>query len=217
MKRLFLASSGLEYIKKFVGSEPANLKMLFIPTAGNLDKDVWWIDKDRDILGKMGFKITELDIASSSPEDQKMALGSTDIVYVAGGNTFYLLKQLRDTGFDKLLTDYVNNGGLYAGASAGALIAGVDIGPVSTIDEPEKVQGLTSTAGLGFVSIVPIPHYDMEDRTKTIDKIKARYSKDFEIILMTDDKAVVVNGDSWELVESKRSELEHEWFTKNHQ
>jgi hypothetical protein len=57
----------------------------------------------------------------------------------------------------------------------------------------------------------------MEDRTKTIDKIKARYSKDFEIILMTDDKAVVVNGDSWELVESKRSELEHEWFTKNHQ
>ena len=136
MKRLFLASSGLEYIKKFIGHKPSQVKMLFIPTAGNLDEDVWWIDKDRDVLSKMGFCVNELDIAEASTAKMQSALANTDIVYVAGGNTFYLLKQIRETRFDKLLTDYVEAGGLYAGASAGALVAGVDIESVASIDEP---------------------------------------------------------------------------------
>lgn len=216
MKKLFLASSGLEYIKKFVGDNPSELNMLFIPTAGNLDDEVWWIDKDRDVLSRMGFKITELDIAKASIDAMQKALSSADIVYIAGGNTFYLLKQLRDSGFDKLLTNYVNKGGLYAGASAGALVAGVDIEPVLTIDEPEKVKGLKSTKGLGLVNIIPIPHYDMDSRAKAIDDIKKKYSDRFELVLLTDDEAIYVEGAKWKLVSSERSALEYEWFEKSH-
>jgi dipeptidase E len=216
MKRLFLASSGLYYIKEFVGRDPSEVKMLFIPTAGNLDENVWWIDKDRDVLSKMGFVITELDIANSSFEDAQIQLSRTDIVYIAGGNTFYLLKQLQDTGFSELLKDYIENGGLYAGASAGALVAGLDIEPVSSIDEPEKVDRLKSTKGLSLVNIVPIPHYDMASRSKLIDKIKVKYSGKFELVLLTDDEAIVVEGDTWTKVRSERSSLEHEWFKRNH-
>lgn len=216
MKRLFLASSGLEFIKKFVQAEPKQVKMLFIPTAGNLDENVWWIDKDRDVLSKMGFQITELDVIDANKEKFRAALGKADIVYVAGGNTFYLLKQLQDTGFDQLLTDYANNGGLYAGASAGALIAGVDIGSIASIDEPEKVMGLRSTKGLGLVPIVPIPHYDMHDRTKKIDAIKKHYGTEYQLVLLTDDQGINVEGDKWTVVDSPRSELEHRWFKKNH-
>lgn len=216
MKRLFLASSGLEYIKTFVDNDPRQVRMLFVPTAGNLDEDVWWIDKDRDVLSMMGFQITELDIAKESHEKLDEALRGTDIVYVAGGNAFYLLKQLQDTGSDKLLTKYVEGGVLYAGASAGALIAGLDIEPVSTIDEPEKVEGLSSTQGLGWVNIVPVPHYDMTARTKAIDDIKEKYKDKFEMVLLTDDDAIVVEGDNWKLVDSRRSALEHRWFDDNH-
>lgn len=216
MKRLFLASSGLEYIKTFVKADPKSLNMIFIPTAGNLDQDVWWIDKDRDVLAKMGFQITELDIEHASEEELQSSLGKADIVYVAGGNTFHLLKQVRLTGFDEMLTKYVETGGMYAGASAGALLAGADIGAVSAIDEPEKVQGLTSTKGLGFINIVPIPHYDMKARTKSIDDIKAKYDKQYKMVLLTDDQAIAVEGDNWKTVDSKRSPLEHEWFKKAH-
>lgn len=216
MKRLFLASSGLEYIKKFVGTNPAKCRMLFIPTAGNLDEDIWWIDKDRDVLGKMGFQITELDIEHASKKDMERALSNTDIVYVAGGNTFYLLKQLRVTGFDDLLTTYINSGGLYAGASAGALIMGPDIGAIASMDEPEKVQGLESAKGLGFVNIVPIPHYDMKARTQTIDEIKKKYSDKYEMVLLTDDQAIVIEDGEWSVVDSPRSPLEHKWFRQNH-
>jgi len=216
MKKLFLASSGLAYITEFVSKNPTDTKMLFIPTAGNLDEDVWWIDKDRDVLSKMSFQITELDIENSNQEEMKRLLRFADIVYVAGGNTFHLLKVLRDSGFDVLLSDYVNRGGLYAGASAGALVAGADISPVSSIDEPEKVSGLMSTKGLGFIDIVPIPHYDMQSRTSSIDKIKEEHGAEYELVLMTDDQAIVVEGDNWKVVDSVRSSLERDWFSRNH-
>lgn len=212
---MFLASSGLEYIKTFAGKDPRRVRVLFIPTAGNVNKDVWWIDKDRDVLGKMGFRITELDIAGKPPQKLEAALQNTDMVYVAGGNTFYLLQQLRDTGFDKLLTQYVEAGVLYAGASAGSLVAGLDIEPVATIDEPEKVQGLTSTKGLGWIQVVPIPHYDTA-RAKTIGDITKKYQDTFAIVPLTDDEAIVAEGDAWRIVESKRSALEHQWFDDNH-
>ena len=215
MKKLFLASSGLEYIKEFVGKNPSSVKMLFIPTAGNLDEDVWWIDKDRDVLARMGFRITELDIDKASKNEMKQRLDNSDIVYVAGGNTFYLLKRIRETGFDEMLDEFVVGGGLYAGASAGALIAGPDIGAVSSIDEPEKVKGLKSTEGLGWIDVVPIPHYDMKARTKSIDEITQKH-KDYETVLLTDDQAMLVDSTGWKIVDSPRSDLEHEWFKKAH-
>lgn len=215
MKKLLLASSGLGYIKKFVGQDPSDLKLLFIPTAGNLDDNVWWIDKDRDVLGKMGFNMSELDISQASTEEMQNMLENTDIVYIAGGNTFYLLYQLKESGFDVLLTKYVEEGGMYAGASAGALVAGVDIEPIATIDEPEKVKGLKSTKGLGFVNIVPIPHCDMTSRSEPIEEIKKKYADTFELVLLSDDDAIVVEDDSWKLVKSERSTLEHEWFDRN--
>lgn len=215
MKRLFLASSGLQYIKEFVSRDPFDLKMTFIPTAGNLDDDIWWIDKDRDVLSSMGFQITELDIESATQEEMSQSLKESDIVYVAGGNTFHLLKILRKSGFDDLLTEYVNGGGLYAGASAGALVAGVDIGPISSVDEPEKVDYLQSTKALGFIDIVPIPHYDMKDRTGLIDKIKKKYGNQYELVVLTDDQAIVAEGANWKVVDSVRSPLEREWFSRN--
>ena len=215
MKKLLLASSGLGYIKKFVGQDPSDLQMHFIPTAGNLDDNVWWIDKDRDVLGKMGFNMSELDISQASTEEMQNMLENTDIVYIAGGNTFYLLYQLKESGFDVLLTKYVEEGGMYAGASAGALVAGVDIEPIATIDEPEKVKGLKSTKGLDFVNIVPIPHCDMTTRSAYIEAIKKKYDDTFELVLLTDDEAIVVEDDLWKLVKSERSALEHEWFDRN--
>ncbi len=217
MKKLLLASSGLASIKPFVGTELKKVRLLFIPTAGNLDDDVWWIDKDRAVLRDMGFIVTELDIEHASKQEMVDHLAASDIVYVAGGNTFHLLYALRQSGFDTLLTHYVNNGGLYAGASAGAIVAGVDIAPIASIDEPEKVPGLSSTRGLDFVNIVPIPHYNMAERSNAIDKIKETYGGTYEIVLFTDDQAIVVDGNNWKLVDSPRSSLEFEWFRRNHQ
>ena len=214
MSNILLVSSGLEAIKDFVGRPPETVRMVFIPTAGNPDKDVWWIDKDRDVLTQMGFRYTELDIAGRSPKELQESLHSVDLVYIAGGYTYYLLEQVRNTGFDIVLTEFIHRGGMYVGASAGALIAGPDIEPCSKMDDPAYGPSLTSSKGLGFIDIVPMPHYDMSERNGVIDDIIEQYSSVYTIIPITDDEAIVSDGVEWRKVISKRSELEHAWFKK---
>jgi dipeptidase E len=214
MKRLFLASSGLSAIPDFIGENPETLSLLFIPTAGNLDDDTWWIQKDREILHAMGFNIYELDIENTLLADMNEQLMTSDVVYIAGGNSFHLLQQLRKTGFGKLLRDYVDNGGIYIGASAGALVAGADIGPAATLDEPDKVYNLKSTLGLGFIDIIPLPHYD-GNPVSEVGMIKATYVGAFDMVLMNDDQAIIVEDDQWELIDSPRSDIELEWIADN--
>lgn len=214
MNNILLISSGLEAIKDFVGKAPHAVKMIFIPTAGNPDKDVWWINKDREVLAQMGFHYTELDITNKTQQGLTESLNNTDVVYIAGGYTYYLLEQMRITGFDLVLTDFVNRGGMYAGASAGALIAGPDIEPCARLDDPKYGPGLTSTKGLGLVGIVPMPHYDMQARNSVIDSIIDQYSGAYTIVPITDDEAVISNGTDWYKIASKRSDLENAWFER---
>ena len=111
--------------------------MAFIPTARNPDKDAWWIDKDRDVITRMGFRYTELDIASTPIGQLAESLDEVDLVYVAGGYTYYRLAQIRSTGFGVVLTRFMERGGLYVGASAGDLITGPDIEPCSSLHDPK--------------------------------------------------------------------------------
>ena len=216
MSNILLISSGLEAIKDFVGRPPETLRMVFIPTAGNPDKDVWWIDKDRDVLTHMGFRYTELDLASTPTERLTESLNDVDLIYIAGGYTYYLLEQIRNTGFDTVLAKFMERGGLYVGASAGALIAGPDIEPCSSLDDPKYGPSLTSTKGIGLIDIVPMPHYDMSERSSAIEAIIAKYKDAYKVVPITDDEAIVSDGIDWHKVTSKRSKLEHAWFEKAH-
>ena len=80
-----------------------------------------------------------------------------DIIYVTGGNTFTGLKLLKDSGFDKEIINYVNNGVTYIGKSAGAHIATKNIEHVLEFD-PNEI-GLTDFEGLGLYDGVLVCHY----------------------------------------------------------
>lgn len=214
MSKILLISSGLEALKDFVGRSPETVKMVFIPTAGNPDENAWWIDKDRDVLTQMGFRFTEFDITGKSPAELNESLSAADLVYIAGGYTYYSLEQVRNTGFDNALIEFIHRGGMYVGASAGALIAGPDIEPCASLDDPMYGPSLTSTKGLGLVDIVPMPHYDMTERNGAIDAIVTQYSNAYTIVPITDDEAIVSNGTEWHKFASRRSELEHAWFER---
>ncbi len=148
----------------------------------------------------MGFQYNELDIANKTQQELAEHLNDVDVVYVAGGYTYYLLEQMRMTGFDLVLTDFIDRGGMYIGASAGALIAGPDIEPCARLDDPEYGPSLTSTKGLGLVDIVPMPHYDMSERNSVIDEIIEQYNGEYTIIPITDDEAIVSSGVKWHKV-----------------
>ena len=203
MSQLLLVSSGLGAVKDFVGGRPESLKLIFIPTASNKDKDPWWVDKDRTFLKDLGFQVQELDIANKTSDELANRLENCDVIYVAGGNTFYLLDAMQRSGFDQLIVDLLGQGKQYIGASAGAVVAGPDIEPVDGLDDPDVAPNLESTTGLGLVDFVVIPHTNQTSKEET-KRIEEEFGREYPLAFINDDQAVIVHtsGKS-NIIESK--------------
>ena len=105
-----------------------------------------------------------------------------------------------------MLIKKVRAGLPYIGLSAGAVIAGASIEPVSTMDDPASAPGLTDYRGLGFVDTSIIPHADGRIELFPSDLIAETvriYSPRFDLTLLHDDQALLVNEDETVLVESR--------------
>ena len=56
------------------------------------------------------------------------------MIFVGGGNTFFLLQELKRSGADKIIAQEVAKGKFYIGESAGAIAACPDIGYSAVMD-----------------------------------------------------------------------------------
>ena len=113
-----------------------------------------------------------------------------DVIYISGGNTFGTMKLLRDSGFDKMITDRVQNGVVYIGGSAGAHIATADISHVAKYDT--DTFGLTDLSGLGLYHGILICHYT-EERRADYEALKA--PGQYNVRTLTDAESVVIKTD----------------------
>jgi len=125
-------------------------------------------------LGVERFQCLPVD-APMDPRALKKALQS-DIIYLAGGNTFYFLKHLRQSKMLPHLTRFVKRGGVLAGLSAGAIIMTPNIGlaGVPSYDADENEVGLKDFTSLGLVDFEFFPHF-MPRSKRLIESLK-RYS-----------------------------------------
>lgn len=85
-------------------------------------------------------------------------------VYVGGGDTVELLKEVRGAGFDEYLLEVARSGVPLYGGSAGAIILGEDI---RTAPEASQLSA-TEATGLGLIKDHSIVcHYKADDRETT--------------------------------------------------
>ena len=94
--------------------------------------------------------VTRITMWTDLSEHRASELEEFDAVYIGGGNTYSLLAQLLDSGFDRHLTAYVRGGKMVYGGSAGAVLLGRDIRTVSHLDRNDI--GLTETKGLDLAN-----------------------------------------------------------------
>jgi peptidase E len=138
-------------------------------------------------LKQTGFgTVTSLDAATPLPPD---ALDHFDAVYMRGGNTFFILQAIRETGFDHLIVSFALRGGLYIGSSAGSIILGPDIaiaGHGSQAD-PNEIE-LKDTKGLNLMPFAVMPHFRPELQSET-DAFAA--SVRYPVIPLSDDQAML--------------------------
>lgn len=202
MSKIFLTSVGANVLNKIVdilNLNTKNLKVLFIPTAANLKDDKSFIIKDKDELKRLGFRIIEFDISNKSMGELKKAVKDIDILYVAGGNTFYLMQEIRNIGFDNILENLINSQIIYIGSSAGSAILCPTIKYLEKIDDPKMAPELKSFEGLNKVNFLLFPHYDSKELKDKFDIIKKEY-KDYKILCITDKQFVFIHDTKFEVL-----------------
>ena len=198
MKKLILVSMLCQVIDLVRKVEPelAGKTVTYIPTAGIVEEIDGMIENETNTLQSLGLKVDVLDVSSASYESIVSALTKNDIIFVGGGNTFYLLQELRRSGADKIVAQEVNKGKLYIGESAGAVIACPDIGYCSGMDSPEKAPDLTDYTGLGLVDFYIVPHIGNEEMGEAAKKAVEEYNSRLDLKIITDRQVIQVDGEN---------------------
>ncbi len=195
--KLFLTSSTIEkdLVKPFeelIGKKIKGLKAVFIPDAayGISDtKDITWVEEERQFLvDRYDWEITNFvlrDIKKLEASD----FDEYDVIFVNGGFSGYLAKEMRRVGFDKILPNLLNRGMVYVGSSAGSMVMS-DIQDASSwyVGEPEPEA--IDIPGLGYVDFQIYPHI----KPSMVGRIKEKRNLKLEYYLLKDGQAISVNG-----------------------
>jgi peptidase E len=148
MKTLFLSRlstvSSLTHFRDAVSNIVSISKIAYVPTAsycldkrsskpiGEQRRRARYDAKQKakilsDTFGASEVVLLELDAQNIQRDDITKKLEDSSMIYVDGGNTFYLQHHILRTGFWDAAEPLLNSGCLYAGASAGAIVAGKSI------------------------------------------------------------------------------------------
>jgi dipeptidase E len=191
------ASVTLDKLTPYIPQYRPGLTVAFIPTAGDIYTTTPWQDKDRDKLEEMGMHVIDVDLKDKNETQLRQELAEVDILFVAGGNTFYLLEQTIKSGFIRIAKELVEQGIIYIGSSAGSVLAGPTIEPVKTLDDP-KAGVLDSFEGLGFVDFIVLPHYAPND--PVYESILKEYKDIYMFVPLTNDEAVLVTEEGHRII-----------------
>ena len=173
-------------------------RVLYIDDAASEMRQAPFAQAELKAIGEAAETLVPLTLSQSNSSDLQNEIASANCIYVASGEVFRLLNALRSTGADRLLTDAVNQGKLYAGSSAGAIIAGPSIEPASIMDDPKTAPQLTDYTGLNLTPHVIVPHaqgttgpYSIEVISKTVET----YGREWNLLLLRDGQALFIDDE----------------------
>ena len=197
MKKLILVSMLYQVTDLIRTIEPelAGKTVTYIPTAGIAEEIEGMIEDETNTLESLGLTVDVLDVSTATYDSIVSTLTKNDIIFVGGGNTFYLLQELRRSGADKILVQEVNKGKLYIGESAGAVITCPDIGYCAGMDNPEKAPELTDYTGLGLVDFYIVPHIGNAEMGEAAEKAVAEYNSRLDLEVITDKQVIQVEDE----------------------
>ncbi len=193
MKKLLLTSAGFENPrigKKFlelVNKPVSEIKVLFIPTASRTKEELIYVEKSRQELLDSGILKENIIDFNLDRELNDEELNTFNVIYVCGGNTFYLLYKIKESKFGDVTKELINNGVVYVGASAGSMIVGPDIKLTAFPDKNDI--NLKDTVGLSLVNTAISPHYCKEEE-KMVKEWQEK--ADYKILPLTDNQALLV-------------------------
>lgn len=192
--KLLLTSTGLATAKirttflRLVNKPADQIKIIFVPTAASrTEEEKKYVDQSKQELLNLGINPKNIITISLDQPVTYSAIRAGDVIYVCGGNTFYLLDRIRKTGFEKIIRQFLSAGHLYFGVSAGSIIVGPDISIAIPYDENDVK--MIDFLGLRIIDTIIHAHYVSSERefvTNFQQKIK------FQVVPINDKQAFLI-------------------------
>jgi len=196
-KTLLLTSNGMQMKNEIVGllQKPAyDITVAFVSTAAKSQENLDYVKKDWNIMrDEMGFNVEEIDIEGKKESEVMKLLEFKDIIFVEGGNTFYLLNAMRKCNFEKIIRKLLKKGKVYIGASAGSIVAGRTIKTANWKDGDKNIVNLKSLKGLNLVPFDIFVHYQPEHAEIIKKNMPFKWQRR-KLKIITDDQAILVQG-----------------------
>lgn len=208
MKRIFLSSLFTEasvLFKDYAWDSFAGKRVAFIPTAARHETINFYVKAGKKVLEQAGMIVDELDVSETSHDDISRILSSADVVYISGGNTFFLLQELRKSGAGQMIIDHIAAGKMYIGESAGSAILAPDIGYLKAMDDCRAAPELTDYASLSALDFYPLPHYKSFPFQKVCDKIIRDYGTVLPLVPFGNKQAVLVDDVSHHIIPGNKT------------
>jgi len=201
MKKLLLTSGGMQVVDeilKLLPKSPNLIKIAHITTATNVFAYAPWMKKDKMKMLEFGFQVEDIDIKGKTKKQLNKKLKGKDIIYVQGGDPYYLLKQVKQSGFDEVVKKLISKGVIYIGASAGSYIACPTI-EMALWKKPKRPRyGLkTDEAAMNLVPFLISVHY--EPKYKKVIK-KCASGTNYPVKILTDYQAILIKNGKAQLV-----------------
>lgn len=188
-------------------------KLLLLPTASGDSPDYFKIVST--YFGeRLGCAIDVLYLVKDPPslkEIEKKVL-SSDIVYVGGGNTLFLMKIWRKTGLDTILKKAYQKGVILAGVSAGAGCWFEYLNSDSRRTKENPQAPFIRVKGLGLAAAFMSPHYNESGRRTSVKTMAKRYNS--LIIGLENCTALEIVDAQWRILSSKPGKTAFRCFWK---
>lgn len=194
-------------LQSLIGKDFKDAKVIFIPTAANMEEgDKWWLITDLSKCKELGFKETDIvDIAAVPKEVWQPRLEKADVIIVGGGNTSYLMGQIKKSGLSDALPELLKTR-VYVGISAGSMVMAPNLREKEMQRLYEEPIVEADNAGLGLVDFLIVPHMNspyFPRAAELIDEIAKGIETplyaidDQTAVQVVDDKVEVVTEGKW--------------------
>ncbi len=210
MKHLFLTSSiGIpgvgESIRAKLGhNNSLKTAFIFTPVEGDDQSDLSWVEEERVGLRKNGFDIFDYTITGKSLTQIRKDLSDIEVLYISGGNEFYLKEKSNESEFETFVHEFVDSGKMYIGTSCGSIIMGQDISPLQKLSDLASLSKPIDTTGFGVVDVTILPHWgssEFRERWLNTESLSLMYKTESPLIALNNYEYVEVLDDQFRIID----------------
>ncbi|MEK7559161.1 MAG: Type 1 glutamine amidotransferase-like domain-containing protein [Patescibacteria group bacterium] len=209
--KLILCSEGfstkgiIDKCVELVGKPKDSINVAVINEAYSVENNNlrWVLNNLNKVKDNFGGNLELVNLLALSIQDIKERIEKSDVIFVLGGHTDYLMSVFNKSEFSKLLPEVLKSK-VYVGSSAGSMVLGKRLSAQAyeKIYHEQSVYGISKY--LEFIDITIMPHLDnphFANRREILQDASRNHSG--VIYGLRDDSAIVVKENKITTIGSK--------------